>query len=309
MAKIYTSVTQLVGNTPLIKLVGIENKYDLKANLFAKLESFNPAGSAKDRVAKYIIDCAEKSGELKKGSTIIEPTSGNTGIGLASIGVSKGYRVVIVMPSSMSEERIKLIKAYGAEIVLTDGKLGMSGAIKKAEQLQKEIPNSIIAGQFTNNANPLAHYQTTGPEIYADMDGNVDVFVSAVGTGGTISGAGRYLKEKNAQIKVVAVEPANSPVLSQNKAGAHKIQGIGAGFIPKTLDLKIIDEIITVTDEDAFSYGKTVGKTDGVLVGISSGSALKAGIDLALREENRGKNIIVIFADGGDRYLSTELYG
>jgi len=308
MTKIFTSVSDLVGNTPLIELVGIEKKYNLKAKIYAKLEYFNPAGSAKDRVAKYIIDIAEKNGELKKGSTIIEPTSGNTGIGLASIGVSKGYKVLIVMPDSMSQERIKLIKAYGAEIVLTDGKLGMAGAITKAEQLQKEIPNSIIAGQFTNSANPLAHYKTTGPEIFNDTNGNIDIFVSAVGTGGTISGVGKYLKEKNKQIKVVAVEPTNSPLLSQNKSGSHKIQGIGANFVPKTLDLTVVDEILTVSDEDAFTYGKMVGKEEGVLVGISSGAALSASIQLATRQENEGKNIVVLFADGGDRYLSTELY-
>ncbi len=308
MSKIFKSVSELVGKTPLIELVGIERKFNLKAKLFAKLEYFNPAGSAKDRVAKNIIDLAEKSGELTKGSTIIEPTSGNTGIGLASIGASKGYRVVIVMPDTMSQERIKLIKAYGAEIVLTDGKLGMSGAISKAEELKTQIPNSIIAGQFTNTANPQAHYQTTGPEIYSDADGEIDYFVSAVGTGGTLSGVGKYLKEQNARIRVVAVEPLNSPTISQNKSGKHKIQGIGAGFIPKTLDTSIIDEVITVSDEEAFVYGKLVGVVDGVLVGISSGAALFAGIELAKRQENSNKNIIIVFPDGGDRYLSTELY-
>lgn len=307
MAKIYESAAELVGGTPLLELKQTEEKYGLKAKIFAKLEYFNPAGSVKDRIAKHMIETAEKSGALKKGATIIEPTSGNTGIGIAAIGVAKGYKVVIVMPDSMSVERRKLIKAYGAEIVLTEGAKGMKGAIAKAEEIAKEV-GGFVTGQFVNPANPAAHYATTGPEIYADTDGKVDVFVAGVGTGGTLSGTGKYLKEKIDRLKVVAVEPASSPVLSKGVAGAHKIQGIGAGFIPETLDTSVYDEIITVEDDDAFVYGRELCAREGILVGISSGAALKAAITVAESPENAGKNIVVLFPDSGDRYLSGPLF-
>lgn len=309
MAKIYTSAEQLVGKTPLLELTHIEKELNLKAKIFAKLEFLNPAGSIKDRVAKAMILKAEESGLLTKGSVIIEPTSGNTGIGLACVGTAKGYQVIIVMPDTMSEERRRLIKAYGAKLVLSDGSKGMAGAIEKAEELAKEIPGSIIAGQFVNPENPNAHFESTGPEIYEDMEGNVDVLVAGVGTGGTITGTGRYLKSKNADIKVVAVEPASSPVLSKGTAGAHKIQGIGAGFVPEILDTDIYDEIITVENEDAFKMGRMLGMKEGILVGISSGAALFGAIEEAKKEENQGKNIVVILPDSGDRYLSTELFG
>ena len=308
MSKIYKSVTELIGHTPLVELVNFNKANNLEATIIAKVEGFNPAGSVKDRVAKSIIEDYEARGLLKKGSTIIEPTSGNTGIGLAAIAASKGYRLIITLPETMSVERRNLIKAYGAELVLTDGTKGMKGAIAKAEELNKEIPNSIIAGQFVNPANPKAHHETTGPEIWSDTDGNVDIFVSGVGTGGTISGAGKYLKEKNKNIKIVAVEPATSAVLSTGVAGPHKIQGIGAGFVPDTLDTSIYDEIITVQNEDAFKTGAEVVKTDGVFVGISSGAALYAAKQLALRPENKGKKIVVLLPDNGDRYLSTPLF-
>jgi len=308
MAKIYNSAAELIGGTPILRFRKLEEKFKLNASILAKLEYFNPAGSAKDRVALSMINEAEKSGRLKPDSVIIEPTSGNTGIGLALVAVSRGYRIIIVMPESMSEERRKLIKAYGAELCLTDAAKGMTGAIEKAEELAKEIPNSFIAGQFENPANPKAHFDTTGPEIYSDTDGMVDIFVSAVGTGGTISGVGEYLKSKNPEIKIIAVEPAGSPVLSKGIAGAHKIQGIGAGFIPKTLNTEIYDEVITVSDEDAFETARVIGKTEGVLVGISSGAAAFAAIELAKRPENRGKNIVVLLPDTGDRYLSTSLF-
>lgn len=309
MAKIYTSAEQLVGKTPLLELTHIEKELNLKAKIFAKLEFLNPAGSIKDRVAKAMILKAEESGLLTKDSVIIEPTSGNTGIGLACVGTAKGYQVIIVMPDTMSEERRRLIKAYGAKLVLSDGSKGMAGAIEKAEELAKEIPGSIIAGQFVNPENPNAHFESTGPEIYEDMEGNVDVLVAGVGTGGTITGTGRYLKSKNADIKVVAVEPASSPVLSKGTAGAHKIQGIGAGFVPEILDTDIYDEIITVENEDAFKMGRMLGMKEGILVGISSGAALFGAIEEAKKEENQGKNIVVILPDSGDRYLSTELFG
>lgn len=308
MGKIYNSAAELVGKTPLVEFKNIEKELGLKAKIFAKLEYFNPAGSVKDRIAKAMIEDAEKTGKLKKGSVIIEPTSGNTGIGLASIAAAKGYRIIIVMPETMSVERRQLMKAYGAELVLTDGALGMKGAIAKAEELEKEIPNAIVAGQFVNPANPKAHFDTTGPEIYEDTDGTVDIFVAGVGTGGTITGTGKYLKSKNPKIKVVAVEPATSAVLSTGASGAHKIQGIGAGFVPAVLDTKVYDEIIPVSNEDAFKYGKLVGKKEGVLVGISSGAALAAAVELAKREENAGKNIVVLLPDTGDRYLSTPLF-
>lgn len=301
--KIYNSVTELIGNTPLLKL-----NTDTNANIFAKLECFNPAGSAKDRVAYGIIKDAEEKGILKNGSTIIEPTSGNTGIGIASIGVSRGYRVIIVMPDTMSVERRKLMTAYGAELVLTDGKLGMSGAIKKAEELQKEIPNSIIAGQFVNPANAMAHYKTTGPEIWNDTDGKVDVFVAGVGTGGTITGVGEYLKEQNPSIEIVAIEPDTSAVLSGENAGAHKLQGIGAGFIPEVLNIKVIDKIIKVSADDAYNTARNLAKSQGILVGISSGAALYGALTLAEKEEYKGKNIVVLLPDTGDRYLSTDLF-
>lgn len=308
MAKIYTSADQLVGKTPLLELTHIEKEFGLQAKLFAKLEYFNPAGSVKDRIAKAMIEAAEKSGKLKDDSVIIEPTSGNTGIGLASIATAKGYRIIIVMPETMSVERRKLIKAYGAELVLTDGVKGMKGAIAKAEELAKEIPNSFIPGQFTNPENPKMHFETTGPEIYEDLDGKADVLVAGVGTGGTITGIGNYLKTKNPNIKIVAVEPASSPVLSGGAPGAHKIQGIGAGFVPEILNTGIYDEIIAVSNEDAFEKGRLIGKKEGILVGISSGAALHAAVELAKREENEGKNIVVVFPDSGDRYLSTPLF-
>lgn len=308
MAKIYRSVDSLIGNTPLLELTNIEKKYNLKARLLAKLEYLNPAGSVKDRVARAMIDDMEASGKLTPDSVIIEPTSGNTGIGLACVGAARGYRVIIVMPDSMSVERQQLMKAYGAELVLTDGAKGMSGAIEKAEQLKAEIPSSIIAGQFTNPANPKAHFDTTGPEIYRDTEGKVDIFVAGVGTGGTITGTGEFLKSQNPDIKVIAVEPASSPLLSGGSAAPHKIQGIGANFIPQILNTDIYDEIITVTDDDAFSAGKLIGKTEGVLVGISSGAALSAAIEVAQREENKGKTIVVLLPDTGDRYLSTDMF-
>ena len=308
MAKIYNSAAELVGKTPLVEFKNIEKELGLKAKILAKLEYFNPAGSVKDRIAKAMIEDAEKTGKLKAGSVIIEPTSGNTGIGLASIAAAKGYRIIIVMPETMSVERRQIMKAYGAELVLTDGTLGMKGAIAKADELAKEIPNAFIAGQFVNPANPKAHFDTTGPEIYEDTDGKVDIFVAGVGTGGTITGTGKYLKSKNPSIKVVAVEPATSAVLSTGVAGSHKIQGIGAGFVPDVLDTKVYDEIIPVSNEDAFKFGKLVGIKEGVLVGISSGAALAAAIELASREENAGKNIVVLLPDTGDRYLSTPLF-
>ena len=308
MAKIYTSAAELVGKTPLLELKNIEKELGLKAKILAKLEYFNPAGSVKDRIAKAMIEDAEKTGKLKKGSVIIEPTSGNTGIGLASIAAAKGYRIIIVMPETMSVERRQLMKAYGAELVLTDGTKGMKGAIAKAEELQKEIPNAVIAGQFVNPANPKAHFDTTGPEIYEDTDGTVDIFVAGVGTGGTITGVGKYLKSRNPNVKIVAVEPATSAVLSTGVAGSHKIQGIGAGFVPDVLDTKVYDEIIAVSNEDAFKFGKLVGRKEGVLVGISSGAALAAAVQLAERAENAGKNIVVLLPDTGDRYLSTPLF-
>lgn len=304
----YKNAYDLVGNTPLLKLERIEKEYGLKANLFAKVEYFNPAGSVKDRIALSMINDAEEKGLLKEGFTIIEPTSGNTGIGIASIATMKGYKVILTMPESMSLERRKLLKAYGANLVLTEASKGMKGAIAKAEELQKEIPNSIILGQFVNPANPKIHYETTGPEIYKDLDGNVDFFVAGVGTGGTITGVGKYLKEQNKNIKVVAVEPETSPVLSEGRSGSHMIQGIGAGFVPDTLDTKVYDEVIPVANEDAFKYGRIIGKTEGILVGISSGAALFAAIKIALRKENEGKNIVVLLPDSGDRYLSTKLF-
>ena len=308
MANIYNSIDKLIGNTPLLELTNIEKKYNLKAKLLAKLEYLNPAGSVKDRVALAMINDMEQNGLLKPDSVIIEPTSGNTGIGLACVGAARGYRVIIVMPDSMSIERQQLMKAYGAELVLTEGAKGMSGAIKKAEQLKAEIPNSFIAGQFVNPANPKAHFDTTGPEIYRDTDGKVDVFVAGVGTGGTITGTGKYLKSKNPDIKIVAVEPAASPLLSSGTAASHKIQGIGANFVPEVLNTDIYNEIITVTDEDAFESGRLIGKTEGVLVGISSGAALWAAIEVAKRDENNGKTIVVLLPDTGDRYLSTEMF-
>ena len=308
MSEIYTSVDQLIGNTPLMELTHIEKKLGLNAKILAKLEYLNPAGSVKDRVAKKMIDDAEKTGKLKPGSVIIEPTSGNTGIGLAAVAVARGYKIVIVMPETMSMERRQLMKAYGAELVLTDGTKGMAGAIEKADELAAVTPDSFIPGQFVNPANPKAHIETTGPEIYRDTDGNVDIFVAAVGTGGTITGIGQYLKSKNASIEVVAVEPASSPVLSGGKPGPHQIQGIGAGFVPEVLDTEVYDEVIRVTDEDAFATGKMMGKTEGVLVGISSGAAVWAAIELAKRPENEGKNIVVLLPDTGDRYLSTLMF-
>lgn len=308
MAHIYTSADQLIGKTPLLELTHIEKELQLKAKILAKLEYFNPAGSVKDRVAKAMIEELERNGKLTKDSVIIEPTSGNTGIGLASVATAKGYKVIIVMPETMSEERRKLIKAYGAELVLTEGAKGMNGAIEKANALASEIPNSFVAGQFVNPENPKIHFETTGPEIYADTDGTVDILVAGVGTGGTITGTGRYLKSKNPDIQVVAVEPASSAVLSTGVAGAHQIQGIGAGFVPDILDTNIYDEIITVENEDAFETGRMIGKKEGILVGISSGAALHAAIEVASREENKDKTIVVIFPDSGDRYLSTQLY-
>ena len=308
MSKIYRSAEELIGCTPLVELERIEKKYDLKARLIAKLESFNPAGSAKDRVGKNMLDEAEAAGLINKDSVIIEPTSGNTGIGLALVGALRGYRVIIVMPDSMSEERRTLMKAYGAELVLTEGTKGMSGSIAKAEELAKEIPNSFIPGQFVNPANWRAHYKATGPEIWQDTDGKVDIFVAGVGTGGTITGTGKYLKEKNPEIKVVAVEPDTSAVLSTGVAGKHGIQGIGAGFVPEVLDTDIYDEIITISTEDSFAMGKMMGVTEGMLVGISSGAALCAAIKVAQRQENEGKTIVVLLPDTGDHYLSTTMF-
>ena len=308
MSHIYTSADQLIGKTPLLELTHIEKKFDLKAKILAKLEYFNPAGSVKDRVARAMIDDAEAKGLLKEGSVIIEPTSGNTGIGLASVAAARGYRIIIVMPETMSVERRQLMKAYGAELVLSDGAKGMKGAIAKADELSKETPNSFIPGQFVNPANPKAHFETTGPEIWEDTDGKVDYFVAGVGTGGTITGVGEFLKSKDASVKVVAVEPKTSAVLSTGVAGPHKIQGIGAGFVPDVLDTKVYDEIIPVENEDAFDTGKLVGRSEGVLVGISSGAALWAAIEVAKRPENAGKNIVVLLPDTGDRYLSTPLF-
>lgn len=308
MAKIYSSVDELIGKTPLLELKNIEKEFSLSARVLAKLEYFNPAGSVKDRVARAMLDDAEASGKLKPDSVIIEPTSGNTGIGLASVAAARGYRIIIVMPETMSLERRQIMKAYGAELVLTDGKLGMSGAIQKANELCREIPNSFVAGQFVNPANPKVHYLTTGPEIYEDTDGEVDIFVAGVGTGGTITGTGEYLKSKNPEVKIVAVEPASSAVLSGEKAGAHKIQGIGAGFIPEILNTEIYDQVMTVSNDDAFSMGALIGKKEGFLVGISSGAALYAAVELAKKPENRGKTIVVLLPDTGDRYLSTEMF-
>ncbi len=308
MKKIYGSADELIGKTPLLELSNIEKKLGLKAHILAKLEYFNPAGSVKDRIAKAMIDEAEKSGQLKKSSVIIEPTSGNTGIGLAAVAAARGYRIIIVMPDTMSVERRQLMKAYGAELVLSDGSKGMKGAIAKANELAASIENSFIPGQFTNPANPKAHYDTTGPEIFEDTDGDVDIFVAGVGTGGTVTGIGRYLKEKKPDVKIVAVEPASSAVLSTGVSGPHKIQGIGAGFVPEILDTDIYDEIITVSNEDAFETGKMIGQSEGVLVGISSGAALHAAIELASRSENEGRNIVILFPDTGDRYLSTPLF-
>lgn len=308
MSKIYTSADQLIGSTPLLELTHIEKKHDLKAKVLAKLEYFNPAGSVKDRIAKAMIDDAEAKGLLNADSVIIEPTSGNTGIGLASVAAARGYRIIIVMPETMSVERRQLMKAYGTELVLTEGAKGMKGAIAKADELAKEIPNSFIPGQFVNAANPKAHFETTGPEIFADTDGDVDIFVAGVGTGGTVTGVGQYLKSKKPEVKVVAVEPKSSAVLSTGVAGSHKIQGIGAGFVPDVLDTKIYDEIIPVENDDAFATGKEIGKSEGVLVGISSGAAVWAAIELAKRPENEGKTIVVLLPDTGDRYLSTPLF-
>ena len=308
MSKIYTSADQLIGSTPLLELTHIEKKHGLKAKVLAKLEYFNPAGSVKDRIAKAMIDDAEAKGLLNADSVIIEPTSGNTGIGLASVAAARGYRIIIVMPETMSVERRQLMKAYGAELVLTEGAKGMKGAIAKADELAKEIPNSFIPGQFVNAANPKAHLETTGPEIFADTDGKVDIFVAGVGTGGTVTGVGRFLKSKKPEVKVVAVEPKSSAVLSTGVAGSHKIQGIGAGFVPEVLDTKVYDEIIPVENDDAFATGKEIGKSEGVLVGISSGAAVWAAIELAKRTENEGKTIVVLLPDTGDRYLSTPLF-
>lgn len=306
--KIYTSAEQLIGNTPLLRLNGIERKFSLNASVIAKLEYLNPAGSAKDRIAKAMLDDAEARGVISKGAVIIEPTSGNTGIGLASVAASRGYETVIVMPDSMSEERRTVLKAYGARLVLTDASLGMKGCIEKANELAKEIPNSFIPAQFDNPANAKAHEETTGPEIWRDTDGKVDIFVCGVGTGGTITGVGKYLKSKNENIRVVAVEPKSSPLLSEGRFGSHAIQGIGANFIPKVLDTKVYDEIITVSDEDALTFGREIGKSEGILVGISSGAAVYAAVELAKRTENAGKNIVVLLPDTGDRYLSTDMF-
>lgn len=308
MSNIYTSAEQLIGRTPLLELSHIEKEYKLKAKIIAKLEYLNPAGSVKDRIAKAMIDEAENSGKLRTGSVIIEPTSGNTGIGLAAVAAARGYRIVIVMPETMSVERRQLMKAYGAELVLTDGSKGMKGAIEKAEELAKEIPDSFLAGQFVNPANPKIHRETTGPEIYQDTDGKVDIFVAGVGTGGTVTGVGEYLKSQNSNIQVIAVEPASSPMLSEGEAGAHKIQGIGAGFVPDVLNTNIYDRVITVDEEDAFRVGRMIGQKEGVLVGISSGAAAHAAIELAKLPENEGKNIVVLLPDTGDRYLSTPLF-
>lgn len=308
MSKIYKSALELIGNTPLVEFTGIEKKYNLQARLLAKLEYFNPAGSVKDRIAREMIEDAENKGLLKEGSTIIEPTSGNTGIGLAAISAAKGYRLIIVLPETMSVERRNIIKAYGAELVLTEGSKGMKGAIAKAEELSKEIPNSFIPGQFVNPANPTAHKKTTGPEIWNDTDGEIDAFIAGVGTGGTVSGVGEYLKSKKSDVEVIAVEPATSPVLSQGVSGAHKIQGIGAGFVPDTLNTKIYDKVVTVENEDAFAFGKEIAKTEGILVGISSGAALKAAVDWASQPENKGKTVVALLPDSGDRYYSTALF-
>ncbi len=308
MSKIYGSISDLIGKTPLVELKNIEAEFDLGAKIYAKVEYFNPAGSVKDRIAKAMIEDAENSGKLKKGAVIIEPTSGNTGIGLASVAAAKGYRIIIVMPETMSVERRQLMKAYGAELVLTEGAKGMKGAIAKADELAKEIPDSFIPGQFVNPANPKIHFETTGPEIYEDTDGKVDIFVAGVGTGGTLTGVGKYLKSKKPSVKVVAVEPETSAVLSTGVAGSHKIQGIGAGFIPEVLDTKVYDDIIPVSNEDAFKFGKIVGRKEGFLVGISAGAALSAAVTIAKKPENKGKNIVVIFPDTGDRYLSTPLF-
>lgn len=308
MSAVYTSADQLIGKTPLLELTHIEKKLGLNARILAKLEYFNPAGSVKDRIAKAMIDDAEEKELLKPGSVIIEPTSGNTGIGLASVAAARGYRLVIVMPETMSVERRQIMKAYGAELVLTDGSKGMKGAIEKADELAKEIPNSFIPGQFVNPANPKAHFEHTGPEIFEDTDGEVDIFVAGVGTGGTVTGVGQYLKSRKPEVRVIAVEPASSAVLSTGVAGPHKIQGIGAGFVPKVLDTKVYDEIITVSNEDAFATGKLIGKSEGVLVGISSGAAVHAAVELAGRQENAGKTIVVLLPDTGDRYLSTPLF-
>lgn len=308
MANIYTAADQLIGKTPLLELTHIEKAYDLQAKILAKLEYFNPGGSVKDRVAKAMLDEAEKTGELKQGSVIIEPTSGNTGIGLCAVAAARGYRIIIVMPETMSMERRQIMKAYGAELVLTEGAKGMKGAIEKADELAKEIPDSFIPGQFVNPANPKAHRETTGPEIYEDTDGKVDIFVAGVGTGGTVTGVGEYLKSKNPAVKVIAVEPASSAVLSAGTAGAHGIQGIGAGFVPEVLNTDIYDEIFPVSDEDAYAIGRLLGQREGVLVGISSGAAAFAAIEIAKRPENEGKNIVVLLPDTGDRYLSTPLF-
>lgn len=308
MSKIYKSALELIGNTPLVEFTGIEKKYNLQARLLAKLEYFNPAGSVKDRIAREMIEDAENKGLLKEGSTIIEPTSGNTGIGLAAISAAKGYRLIIVLPETMSVERRNIIKAYGAELVLTEGSKGMKGAIAKAEELAKEIPNSFIPGQFVNPANPTAHKKTTGPEIWNDTDGEIDAFIAGVGTGGTVSGVGEYLKSKKSDVEVIAVEPTTSPVLSQGVSGAHKIQGIGAGFVPDTLNTKIYDKVVTVENEDAFAFGKEIAKTEGILVGISSGAALKAAVDWASQPENKGKTVVALLPDSGDRYYSTALF-
>lgn len=308
MANIYKGALGLIGNTPLVELTHIEKAFGLEAKILAKLEYFNPAGSVKDRIAKEMIEDAEEKGLLKEGSTIIEPTSGNTGIGLAAIAAAKGYRIIIVLPETMSIERRNIIKAYGAELVLTDGTKGMKGAIAKAEELAKEIENSFIPGQFENPANPAAHKKTTGPEIWNDTDGNVDAFVAGVGTGGTLTGVGQYLKAKKSDVEVIAVEPETSPVLSQGYAGAHKIQGIGAGFVPKTLNIEVYNEVVLVKDDDAFKYSKAIAKEEGILVGISSGAALAAAIEYAKRAENKGKNIVVLLPDSGDRYYSTSLF-
>lgn len=308
MAKIYSSADQLIGHTPLLELTNIEKSMGLKARVLAKLEYLNPAGSVKDRVAKAMLNDFEARGVLTKDSVIIEPTSGNTGIGLASVAAARGYRMIVVMPETMSVERRQLMRAYGAELVLTEGAKGMTGAIEKADALAKEIPNALVAGQFVNPANPKAHFDTTGPEIYADTDGDVDIFVAGVGTGGTITGTGQYLKSKRADIKIIAVEPASSPVLSEGRSGAHKLQGIGAGFVPQVLDTTVYDEIIPVENDAAFAMGKLMGRSEGVLVGISSGAALWAAVELAKREENAGKTIVVLLPDTGDRYLSTEMF-
>ncbi|MCI8327857.1 MAG: cysteine synthase A [Lachnospiraceae bacterium] len=308
MGRIYTDITELIGRTPLVEIKRIEEELGLKAKVLVKLEYFNPAGSAKDRIAKAMLDAAEKKGEIKPGATIIEPTSGNTGIGLASVAAARGYKAIFVMPETMSIERRKLLKGYGAEIVLTEGVKGMKGAIEKAEQLQKEIPNSFLPGQFENPANPAIHAATTGPEIWEDTEGKVDIFVAGVGTGGTLSGAGTYLKSKNPEIEIYAIEPSDSPVLSEGKAGAHKIQGIGAGFVPKTLNTSVYNGILTVTGDDAFASAKLIAKKQGILVGISSGAALSAAIELAKRPENEGKTIVAVLPDTGERYLSTPLF-